>query len=100
MVMLNMNLRIQEMESLQCCQNWESDLIVRKSKVFTELLSSWEYDPSTPITTLYGYDGTDLNVAKATPNYLTYGALYNWAAAKMPVLPAGIYPIKRMDPIS
>ena len=40
------------------------------------------YDPSTPYYYVYGYDGTDLNVAKATPNYLTYGALYNWAAAK------------------
>jgi uncharacterized protein (TIGR02145 family) len=40
------------------------------------------YAPSTPYYYVYGYDGTDLNVAKATANYTTYGALYNWAAAK------------------
>ncbi len=30
---------------------------------------------------VYGYEGTDVNVAKATTNYSTYGVLYNWAAA-------------------
>ena len=30
---------------------------------------------------VYGYDGKDLNAAKATANYKTYGVLYNWAAA-------------------
>ena len=29
---------------------------------------------------VYGYDGTDVNAAKAEPNYATYGVLYNWAA--------------------
>lgn len=28
-----------------------------------------------------GYDGTDVNEAKATANYTTYGVLYNWTAA-------------------
>jgi uncharacterized protein (TIGR02145 family) len=28
-----------------------------------------------------GYDGTDVNAAKATANYATYGVLYNWPAA-------------------
>jgi uncharacterized protein (TIGR02145 family) len=30
---------------------------------------------------VYGYDGTDVNAAKATSNYATYGVLYNWTAA-------------------
>ncbi|MDD2297286.1 MAG: FISUMP domain-containing protein, partial [Sphaerochaetaceae bacterium] len=30
---------------------------------------------------VYGYDGTDVNAAKATENYQTYGVLYNWPAA-------------------
>jgi uncharacterized protein (TIGR02145 family) len=31
---------------------------------------------------VYGYEGTDVTAAKATANYTTYGALYNWTAAK------------------
>lgn len=30
---------------------------------------------------VYNYDGTDVDAAKATSNYATYGVLYNWAAA-------------------
>ncbi len=30
---------------------------------------------------VYDYDGTDVNAAKATDNYRTYGVLYNWPAA-------------------
>ncbi len=30
---------------------------------------------------VYGYDGTNVNAAKATSNYATYGVLYNWTAA-------------------
>ncbi|NLB63541.1 MAG: hypothetical protein GX801_05465 [Fibrobacter sp.] len=30
---------------------------------------------------VYGYNGTDVSAAKATENYQTYGALYNWPAA-------------------
>lgn len=30
---------------------------------------------------VYGYEGTDVNAAKATENYQTYGVLYNWEAA-------------------
>ncbi len=29
---------------------------------------------------VYGYNGTDVNAAKATANYTTYGVLYNWTA--------------------
>lgn len=31
---------------------------------------------------VYGYDGTNVEEAKATANFQTYGVLYNWAAAK------------------
>ncbi len=30
---------------------------------------------------VYDYDGNDVAAAKATPNYQTYGVLYNWEAA-------------------
>lgn len=30
---------------------------------------------------VYDYDGLDVNAAKATSNYVTYGVLYNWPAA-------------------
>lgn len=30
---------------------------------------------------VYNYDGTDVSVAKASTNYSTYGAMYNWYAA-------------------
>ena len=42
--------------------------------------------PATGSTTdphyyVYDYDGTDVDEAKATTNYQTYGVLYNWPAA-------------------
>ncbi|HNW90215.1 MAG TPA: FISUMP domain-containing protein [Bacteroidales bacterium] len=36
---------------------------------------------TTPYYYVYGYDGTDVNAAKAASNYTTYGVLYNWPAA-------------------
>ena len=36
---------------------------------------------SNPYYYVYDYDGTDVNVAKASENYKTYGVLYNWPAA-------------------
>jgi len=38
-------------------------------------------DETTAYYYVYGYDGTDVNVAKATVNYTTYGVLYNGPAA-------------------
>jgi len=38
---------------------------------------------------VYGYQGSDLAAAKATPNYQTYGVLYNWTIAQQDVCPAG-----------
>ena len=34
-----------------------------------------------PYYYVYGYNGTDVEAAKATENYQIYGALYNWPAA-------------------
>ncbi len=34
-----------------------------------------------PYYYVYGYEGTNVNGAKATDNFNTYGALYNWPAA-------------------
>lgn len=36
---------------------------------------------TTPYYYVNGYNGTDVNAAKATTNYSTYGVLYNWPAA-------------------
>jgi len=36
---------------------------------------------STAYYYVYEYNGTDVNAAKATANYTTYGVLYNWSAA-------------------
>jgi uncharacterized protein (TIGR02145 family) len=36
---------------------------------------------TTPYYYVYGYNGTNVNAAKATSNYSTYGVLYNWPAA-------------------
>ena len=36
---------------------------------------------TTPYYYVYGYNGSEVNEAKATANYLTYGVLYNWTAA-------------------
>jgi uncharacterized protein (TIGR02145 family) len=36
---------------------------------------------TTPYYYVLNYEGTDVNAAKATTNYSTYGVLYNWPAA-------------------
>lgn len=45
-------------------------------------VSSWA-DGSyiSPYYYVYGYEGTDVDAAKAHPNYAIYGVLYNWYAA-------------------
>ncbi len=42
----------------------------------THLISDYH-----PYHYVYGYQGTDVDSAKATSNYQTYGVLYNWPAA-------------------
>lgn len=36
---------------------------------------------TTPYYYVYGYSGTNVNIAKTNTNYSTYGVLYNWPAA-------------------
>ncbi len=43
---------------------------------------------TTPYYYVYDYNGTDVNAAKGTSNYSTYGVLYNWTAA-VNACPAG-----------
>ncbi len=37
--------------------------------------------PSTPYYYVHSYEGSDVDEAKVTTNYITYGVLYNWPAA-------------------
>jgi uncharacterized protein (TIGR02145 family) len=37
---------------------------------------------TSPIYYVYDYQGTDVTTAKETPNFILYGVLYNWEAAK------------------
>ena len=41
---------------------------------------SSEASQTSPYYYVYGYQGTDVEAAKATSNYETYGVLYNWPA--------------------
>jgi uncharacterized protein (TIGR02145 family) len=40
------------------------------------------YTSTIPISNVYGYYGTNIDTAKASENYRSYGVLYNWLAAK------------------
>ena len=44
--------------------------------------------PTDPYYYVYGYEGNNVDAAKATDNYKTFGVLYNWPAA-MTACPAG-----------
>ncbi len=46
-------------------------------------LNSTEVSYDEPKYYVYGYNGTDVNAAKALPIYSSYGVLYNWAAANI-----------------
>lgn len=50
-------------------------------KYLPSVTSSGGLSNSSPLYYVYGYQGTDVNDAKATDNYNTYGVLYNWPAA-------------------
>ena len=47
-----------------------------------------EFSTTSPYYYVYDYQGTDVEAAKATANYATYGVLYNWPA----VMTEGICP--------
>jgi uncharacterized protein (TIGR02145 family) len=42
-----------------------------------------------PAYGVYGYDGSDVAIAKARANYTIYGVLYNWYAISRSVCPSG-----------
>jgi uncharacterized protein (TIGR02145 family) len=53
-----------------------------------EVSPSNEGNSTDPYYYVYGYEGTDVEAAKSTENYQTYGVLYNWPA----VMTEGICP--------
>jgi len=53
-----------------------------------EVSPSNEESETEPYYYVYGYEGTDVEAAKSTANYETYGVLYNWPA----VMTEGICP--------
>lgn len=58
-------------------QYWMAENLAWLPAVSPALQSS----TSASIYYVYGYNGTDVNAAKATSSYTTYGVLYNWKAA-------------------
>jgi len=58
-------------------QTWMAENL----KYLTGVYAVADGSTSGPRQYVYGYNGTDVNVAKATTNYQTYGVLYNWTAA-------------------
>lgn len=56
---------------------------------------------TSPFYYVYDYNGTDVNAAKATLNYKTYGVLYNWPAALNGESPSNSVPsgVKGICPI-
>ncbi len=50
-------------------------------KYLPELAKPYSYSDIIPHYYVNDYYGTDINVAKTTENYKTYGVLYNWPAA-------------------
>ena len=53
-----------------------------------EVSPSSEGSETDPYYYVYGYEGTDIEAAKSTSNYETYGVLYNWPA----VMTEGVCP--------
>ena len=58
-------------------QTWMAENL----KYLPEVVGPSTGSESTPYYYVYGYDGKDVNAAKATDNYRNYGVLYNWPAA-------------------
>jgi uncharacterized protein (TIGR02145 family) len=46
-----------------------------------EVIGSQAISKTVPYYYVYGYEGMDVEAAKATENYNTYGVLYNWPSA-------------------
>ena len=65
-------------------QTWMAENLTYLPEVNTLAIGS----NTDPHYYVYGYDGTDVDEAKATDHYTTYGVLYNWPAA-LTACPAG-----------
>lgn len=60
------------------CQCWMTENL----KYLPSVVGPATESSSSPCYYVYGYDGTNVATAKATTNYSTYGALYNYKAAQ------------------
>lgn len=58
-------------------QTWMAENL----KYLPEVVGPATGSQTIPYYYVYGYDGKDVNTAKATDNYKNYGVLYNWPAA-------------------
>jgi uncharacterized protein (TIGR02145 family) len=58
-------------------QIWMAENLAYLPSVNSKTLMSY----TVPYYYVYGYDGTNVDEAKATSNYQNYGVLYNWTAA-------------------
>lgn len=58
-------------------QCWMAENLAYLPSVNSQFQASF----TSPHYYVYGYDGTDVASARATDNYASYGALYNWTAA-------------------
>jgi uncharacterized protein (TIGR02145 family) len=59
-------------------KEWMAENLAYLPAVYPTLSLSY----TEPRYNVYGYQGTDIATAKQQPNYITYGVLYNWFAAK------------------
>lgn len=66
-------------------QTWMAENL----KYLPTVVGSSTGSSTTPYYYVHGYNGTDVTAAKATENYTTYGALYNWPAAMNGPCPTG-----------
>ena len=60
-------------------QTWMAENLAYLPSVSHSFTSSFDF----PVYYVYGYDGNSVSAAKASANYITYGVLYNWEAAKI-----------------
>ena len=58
-------------------QTWMAENL----KYLPEVVGPATGSQTIPYYYVYGFDGKDVNAAKATDNYKNYGVLYNWSAA-------------------
>lgn len=57
--------------------------MVENLKYLPNVVGSAISSVTVPYYYVYDYEGTDINTAKSTANYMDYGVLYNWESAKV-----------------